>query len=144
MSLDIFNVVELRSEWVIDVNDENFPVCLAFVKESHDSENLDLLDLAGVAYGLTDLADVERVIVALCLGFRVSMSWVFPGLRLTASPLACVKTFRKVRKASAHLRESTVCWRQRDKKRVSPDKPQYAQGVKTNSSRYIHDEGSSF
>lgn len=80
VSLDVLNVVEFRSEWVVDVNDENLPVGLALVKQGHDAEDLDLLDLTGVAYSLTDLTDVERIIVAIGLGFGMGSTGVFPGL----------------------------------------------------------------
>lgn len=80
MSLDIFDVVELGSQRVVDVDDENLPVCLSLVEESHDAEDLDLLDLTGVANSLADFADVERVVVALCLCLWVGSSWVFPCL----------------------------------------------------------------
>ncbi len=42
-----------------------------------------MLDLTGIANQLTDLADVERVIVALGLCLRVNNVWVFPGLQLS-------------------------------------------------------------
>jgi hypothetical protein len=58
VALDVLDVVELRSEGVVDVNDDNLPVGLSLVEESHDAEDLDLLDLARVAYGLANLADV--------------------------------------------------------------------------------------
>jgi hypothetical protein len=39
-----------------------------------------LLDLTSVANQLTDLTDVERVIVTFGLGLRVDDVWVFPSL----------------------------------------------------------------
>lgn len=81
MSLDILNVVELGGERVVDVNDDDLPVSLLLVEESHDTENLDLLDLANVADKLTDLANVERVVVTLGLGLGVNGIGVLPGLR---------------------------------------------------------------
>lgn len=80
MSLDILNVVQLGSEGVVDVNDDDLPVGLALVEESHDTEDLDLLDLTRLADKLANLADVERVVVALSLGLGVSDVGVLPGL----------------------------------------------------------------
>lgn len=80
VALDVFDVVELWSEGVMDIDDDDFPVCLAFVKQGHDAENLDLLDLTGVTNLLADLADVERVIVTLGLGLCMGIVRVFPGL----------------------------------------------------------------
>ena len=80
MSLHILNIVELGGQWVIHVNDDDLPVGLLLVEQGHNTEDLDLLDLAGVANELTDLADVERVIVTLGLGLGVDGVGVLPGL----------------------------------------------------------------
>lgn len=80
MALDILNVVELGSERVVDVDDNDLPVSLLLVEEGHDTEDLDLLNLTGVANKLTDLADVKRVVVTLGLGLRVDGVGVLPGL----------------------------------------------------------------
>ena len=80
MSLDVLDVVQLGGERVVDINDNDLPVSLLLVEESHDTENLDLLDLARVTDELTDLADIERVVVTLGLGLRVDGVGVLPGL----------------------------------------------------------------
>lgn len=80
VSLDVLDVVELRGEGVVDVDDDDLPVRLLLVEEGHDAEDLDLLHLAGVADELADLADVERVIVTLGLGLGVDVVGVLPGL----------------------------------------------------------------
>lgn len=80
MALDILNVVELGSERIVDVDDNDLPVSLLLVEKGHDTENLDLLNLTGVANKLTDLADVKRVVVTLGLGLRVDGVGVLPGL----------------------------------------------------------------
>ena len=80
VALDILNVVELGGERVVNVNHDNLPVGLLLIKEGHDAEDLDLLDLSGVADELTNLADVERVVVTLGLGLRVDRVGVLPGL----------------------------------------------------------------
>jgi len=79
--LDVLNIVQFVGERIINVDNDDFPVGLALVEESHNTEDLDLLDLAGVADLLTDLTDVERVVVTLGLGFWVGGLRVFPGLR---------------------------------------------------------------
>jgi hypothetical protein len=80
VALNVLNVVEARGEGVVDVNDDDLPVGLALVKESHDAEDLNLLDLASVADGLADLADVERVVVTVGVGLGVLVVGVLPGL----------------------------------------------------------------
>ena len=64
----------------MDVDDNDFPVCLAFVEQGHDAEDLDLFHLTGVTNLLADLADIERVIITLCLGLCMNDVWVLPGL----------------------------------------------------------------
>jgi hypothetical protein len=63
------------------VNDNDLPVCLFLVEQCHDTKDLDLLDLTGVADQLADLADVQRVIVTLGLRLGVNNIRVFPCLR---------------------------------------------------------------
>lgn len=81
VSLDILNVVELGGERVVDIDDDDLPVSLALVEQSHDTEDLDLLDLTGLGDELTNLADVERVVVTLSLGLGVGDVGVLPGLK---------------------------------------------------------------
>lgn len=81
MALNILNVVELRSQRVVDVDDDDLPVGLFLIKKGHHTKDLDLLDLTGVADKLTDLADIERVVVTLGLGLRVDSVGVLPGLK---------------------------------------------------------------
>ena len=80
MALDILDVVELGRKGVVHIDDDDLPVGLLLIEQGHDTEDLDLLDLAGVANELTDLADVERVIVTLGLGLGVDGVGVLPGL----------------------------------------------------------------
>lgn len=80
MALDVLDVIKLGCKRVVDIDDDDLPVSLLLVEERHDTEDLDLLDLAGVTDELTDLADIERVVVALGLGLGVDDVGVFPGL----------------------------------------------------------------
>ena len=49
MTLDVLDVVELGSERVVHVNNNDLPVCFLLVQESHHTKHLDLLDLTSVA-----------------------------------------------------------------------------------------------
>ena len=80
VTLNILDVVQARSERVVDVDDNDLPVSLALVEQSHDTEDLDLDHLTGLGDKLTNLADVERVVVSLGLGLWVDDIGVFPGL----------------------------------------------------------------
>lgn len=84
VALNVLDVVELRGQRVVHVNDNDLPVSLLLVEKGHDTEDLDLLDLAGVANKLADLADIERVVVTLGLGLGVNGVGVLPGLERTA------------------------------------------------------------
>jgi hypothetical protein len=81
VALNVLNVVELVGKGVVHVNDNDLPVGLTLVEQGHDTENLDLLDLTGVANELTNLADVKRVVVTLGLGLGVGGVGVLPGLQ---------------------------------------------------------------
>ena len=82
MSLDILNIIELRSQWVVDIDDDNLPVGLLLIKKSHDTKDLDLLDLTRVSDQLTDLADIQWIVVTLGLGLGVDDVGVLPCLTL--------------------------------------------------------------
>lgn len=71
MAFYVLDVIEFRGQRVLDINDYDFPVGLAFIDERHDSKNLDLLDLTDITNLLADLADIERVIVSLGFGLCV-------------------------------------------------------------------------
>lgn len=81
MPLDVFDVVELGCKRILDIDDDDFPVGLAFIEEGHDAEDLDLLDLANIADLFADLADIKRVVVTFGLGLCVELSGIFPSLR---------------------------------------------------------------
>lgn len=80
VALDVLDVVELGSQGVLNIDDDDLPVGLLLVEQGHDTEDLDLDDLSGLGDQLTDLADVEGVVVALGLGLGVYDIGVFPGL----------------------------------------------------------------
>lgn len=80
MPLDVFNIVELRSQRIIDINDDDLPIGFLLVKKSHDPEDLDLLNLAAACDELTDLANIERIIIAFCLCLWVDDVRIFPSL----------------------------------------------------------------
>lgn len=82
VTLDILDIIKLGSERVVDINDDDLPICLLLVQQSHHTKNLDLLDLASVPNELADLADIERVVVAFCLSLRVDDIGIFPCLKL--------------------------------------------------------------
>ena len=85
MPLNVLDVVQLGSERIGDVDNDDLPVGLTLIEESHDPEDLDLLDLADVADLFTDLTNIERIVVTLGLGLRVLLLRIFPGLQTNDS-----------------------------------------------------------
>ena len=81
VTFDVFDVVQLGCERVLDIDNDDLPVGFTLVKQGHDAENFDLLDLANIADLLTNLADIERIVVAASLGFSVRLRGIFPSLR---------------------------------------------------------------
>jgi len=78
--LDIGNVVQLVSQGILDIDDNDLPVGLALVQKSHKSESLDLFDLTSETDGLTDLADIQRIVITTGLGVVVNVGGILPGL----------------------------------------------------------------
>lgn len=80
MPLNVLDVIELGRKGIQDVNNENLPVSFPFIQQCHNTEDLDLLHLTNVCHLFTNLANIKRVIVALCLRFRMLNIRVFPCL----------------------------------------------------------------
>jgi hypothetical protein len=72
----------------MNIDDDDFPVGLTLVEQSHDTQDLDLLHLADVADRLTDLTDIQWVVVTFGFGLRVESSRVLPGLTIIDSAQA--------------------------------------------------------
>lgn len=81
MSLDIFDVIQLGCKRILNIDDDDLPVCLSFVEKSHDAEDFDLLDLADVTNMFANFTNIKWVIISpgLCLG--VGLIGIFPSLR---------------------------------------------------------------
>lgn len=90
VSLNVLYVVELGSERIVDVNDNDLPVSLFFIEKSHNTEDLDLLDLASISNKFTDLADIEWIVITLGLGFGMNDVGVFPGLSCVSRTFSCL------------------------------------------------------
>lgn len=80
MPLNILNVVQLGSKRVLDIDYDDFPVRFAFVEKCHDAKHFDLLDLTHISDLLTNLADIEGIVVTFGLGLRMGDGRIFPGL----------------------------------------------------------------
>lgn len=79
------HTVKLRSKRIIDIDSDHLPVSFTFIQESHDTKDLDLLDLTSVADLLTNLNDINRIVVTLGLGLRMLLVGIFPSLRIKFS-----------------------------------------------------------
>lgn len=80
MPFDVFDIIELGSQRVRYVNNNDLPIRLALVQEGHDTKNLDLLDLSDVSNLLANFADIEWVVIALGFSFGVRLGRIFPSL----------------------------------------------------------------
>jgi hypothetical protein len=89
MSLHVLNIIQLRREGVLHVDDDNFPVRLALIEERHDTKHFDLLYLPDVPDLLADLAHVQWVVVPLGFGLCVHLCGVFPRLPAQTNARAC-------------------------------------------------------
>lgn len=91
VSLNILDIVELGSQWVVDIDDNDFPVSLFLIQQGHDTKDLDLLDLTRVSDQLADLADVQWIVVTLGLGLGVDNVGILPSLK-SGQQLSCAGT----------------------------------------------------
>lgn len=80
VTLHILDIIEFGRQWIVHINDDNLPVGLLLVKQRHDTKHFDLFDLTSEAHGLTNLANVKRVVVTLSFGLGVDGGRVLPGL----------------------------------------------------------------
>lgn len=80
MTFNVFYVINFGCQWIVNVNDDDLPISLFLIKQRHHTEDFDLLDLTRSRDKLTNLTDIERIIVSSGFGFRVNDVWVFPGL----------------------------------------------------------------
>src|SRR5271168_4859225 len=85
MSFHVFNVVEFGSQWIIDINSNDFPIRFTLVEKSHCPENFDLFDLSWVAHFFANFAYVKGIIVTLRLSLRMRDSRILPSLSTSAS-----------------------------------------------------------
>lgn len=80
MPLNVLDIIEPWCQWIVDVDNNDFPISLFLVEQCHDSKDLDLLDLTGGCDKFTDLAYIKRVIVSFRLGLGMNYVGIFPGL----------------------------------------------------------------
>ena len=78
---NVFDVVQFRGQGILDIDDDYFPIGFTFIEKGHDAKDLDLLDLASITDLLSDLADIKRIVVTLCLGLGMGLVGVLPRLR---------------------------------------------------------------
>ena len=81
MSLDIFDVIQLGCERILNIDDYDLPVCFSFIKKGHDTEDFDLLDLADVTDLFADFTNIKRIIITLCLCLSMGLRGIFPSLQ---------------------------------------------------------------
>jgi hypothetical protein len=82
MRLNIVDIIELLSQWIIDINDDDFPICLPLVEEQHHTKDFDLLDLTTVGNLLSDLACIKGIVVSMGVRLGKGIAGIFPGLFL--------------------------------------------------------------
>lgn len=80
MTFNVFYIINSWCQWIVDVNDDNLPISLFFIKQRHNTEDFDLLDLTRGRDKLANFTDIERIIVSSGFGFGVNDVGVFPGL----------------------------------------------------------------
>jgi len=77
---NVFEVVDLVSELVFDVDADDLPVGLSFVDHGEDTESFDLDDFTSSRNSGTDFADINGVVVTTFVSVLVNVLGVLPGL----------------------------------------------------------------
>jgi hypothetical protein len=84
LRLNVINIVQLRSQRIVHVDANDFPISFPFVNQSESSQDLHFLDLASDAQGRANFANVDGVVVTFAASVRVDSVRVLPGLRQSA------------------------------------------------------------
>mmetsp|Transcript_13735 Transcript_13735/g.35050 ORF Transcript_13735/g.35050 Transcript_13735/m.35050 type:complete len:293 (-) Transcript_13735:250-1128(-) len=78
--LDVLHIVEFGSLGIVHIDRDHLPVGLTVIDQSHHTKNLHLNDVTNVSSGLTDLTNIERIVVTKAVGFRMLEARALPGL----------------------------------------------------------------
>jgi hypothetical protein len=91
MPLNILDIIKLRRKRVVDIDNDDFPIRLAFIEQGHDAEDLDLLDLTHIPELFADFTNIQGIIVAVGFRLCVDLCWIFPCLPIKRT---CVRQFK--------------------------------------------------
>lgn len=80
MPLNVLDIIEPWCQWIVDVDDDDFPISFFLIEQCHDSKDLDLFDLTRCCNEFTNLTDIKRIIVPFRLGLGMNYVRIFPGL----------------------------------------------------------------
>lgn len=83
MSLHVFDIIQSRRQWVVDVDDDDLPIGFFLIEQGHYAKYFHLFDLTRGGHELTNFADVQRIIIAFCFGLRMDDIRIFPSLPTT-------------------------------------------------------------
>lgn len=79
--LNIFNIVQLISNWISHVDSEELPVSLALVDQRECSQDLDLHNVSALGDARADFANVDGIVVAFAAGGLIDVIRILPRLR---------------------------------------------------------------
>merc|ERR1719477_252902 len=89
----------ILSKRIIHINSNQFPVSLALVDHCENTQHFDLDHSAPLVNGLTNLTNINRIIVTLAVGGWVGVVWILPCLR----DCPVVPNIPMVREAVSHV-----------------------------------------
>merc|ERR1719184_5246 len=79
--VNIVDIIQIVSKRIIDINSNQLPVSFALVNHSEDTQHFHLDHGAPLVDSLTNLTNINRIIVTLAVGGGVGMVWILPCLR---------------------------------------------------------------
>lgn len=78
--LNVMDVIDLIGLGIVDVDGQHFPIGFSFVNEGHGAQDLDLNNGPPLVNSAADLANINRISVALASGAVVGVLGILPGL----------------------------------------------------------------
>merc|ERR1719153_1935278 len=79
--VNIVDIIQIVSKRIIDINSNQLPVSFPLVNHSEDTQHFHLDHSAPLVDGLTNLTNINGIIVTLAVGGGVGMVWILPCMR---------------------------------------------------------------
>lgn len=103
--------IQFFCQRILVIDGNQFPICFAFVQQSHHAQDLDLLGLSIITNFAADFAHIDRIVVASRLGVQIHRGRVFPCLKKPRSGAALQQRYSQtwLPEAVHHSSKCSLC-----------------------------------